>query len=82
MKARVLILAFGATAFLASPAMADCTCECVNGQMQPLCDRSIDLPPICPPTLCMSTGDTVLRSSQSSHASAVGQVRVPSSASL
>lgn len=30
-------------------ARASCTCQCVNGHMQPLCDNSIDLPPIMPP---------------------------------
>ena len=35
-----------------SAAMAGCTCQCVNGEMQPLCNSSIDLPPICPPTIC------------------------------
>lgn len=52
MKMATIILALGLTAPLVGPAMADCTCECVNGRMQPLCDSSIDLPPICPPTLC------------------------------
>jgi len=36
----------------ASAAHASCTCQCVNGQMQPLCSSSIDLPPICPPAIC------------------------------
>lgn len=27
-------------------ANASCSCECVNGQMQALCDSAIDLPPI------------------------------------
>lgn len=40
------ILLFGGAA------NAACTCQCVNGQMQPLCQSSIDLPPICPPTIC------------------------------
>ena len=31
---------------------AACTCQCVNGEMQPLCSSSIDLVPICPPTIC------------------------------
>jgi hypothetical protein len=31
---------------------ASCVCRCVNGEMQPLCSSSIDLPPICPPTVC------------------------------
>ncbi len=27
-------------------------CRCVNGEMVPLCTSSIDMPPICPPTIC------------------------------
>jgi len=30
----------------------NCVCRCVNGEMTPLCSSSIDLPPICPPTIC------------------------------
>ncbi len=33
-------------------AEASCTCQCVDGEMQPLCSGAIDLPPICPPTIC------------------------------
>lgn len=33
-------------------ANAECICQCVDGQMQPLCQSSIDLPPICPPAVC------------------------------
>ncbi len=35
-----------------SAANAACTCQCVDGQMQPLCESAIDLPPICPATIC------------------------------
>ena len=31
---------------------AKCTCTCVNGENQALCDNSIDLKPICPLTIC------------------------------
>jgi hypothetical protein len=43
-----------AAALLASMAHANanCVCQCVDGQMQPLCQNSIDLPPMCPPTIC------------------------------
>jgi hypothetical protein len=41
------------TQFVApSTANADCVCRCVNGQMVPLCESTIDVPPICPPTVC------------------------------
>jgi hypothetical protein len=48
------LLATGA-AFIDSEAHAACTCQCVNGSMQPLCTSSIDLPPICPVQLCPLT---------------------------
>jgi len=31
---------------------AACTCQCVNGQIQPLCQSTIDMPPVCAPTIC------------------------------
>jgi hypothetical protein len=31
---------------------ASCVCRCVNGQMVPLCSSTIEIPPICPPTIC------------------------------
>ena len=37
---------------LGGAANAACTCQCVDGQMQPLCQSAIDLPPICPATAC------------------------------
>ena len=46
--ALVLMLALIA----AAPARADCVCRCVDGQMQPLCSNSIDIPPVCMPTVC------------------------------
>jgi hypothetical protein len=48
------VMLFPAILVLAHPAVAHagCTCQCINGHMQPLCDSTIDLPPLCPPTLC------------------------------
>ena len=34
------------------PASAGCLCQCVDGEMQPLCDNTTDLPPICPRAVC------------------------------
>ena len=31
---------------------AGCVCQCVDGQMQPLCQSSIDVPPVCPAAVC------------------------------
>jgi hypothetical protein len=46
----LLALAFGGV--LSATAEADCECRCVDGEMQPLCSSSIDLPPLCPTTPC------------------------------
>jgi hypothetical protein len=35
-----------------SAAEAACTCQCVNGQMQPVCDSAINPPMVCPPAVC------------------------------
>jgi hypothetical protein len=37
---------------LAGQANANCVCRCVNGSVEPICSSSIDLPPICAPTIC------------------------------
>jgi hypothetical protein len=44
--ALALLLPGGATA------NAACSCQCVDGQVQPLCQSAIDLPPVCAPTIC------------------------------
>ena len=31
---------------------AACVCRCVNGEMEPICGNSVEVPPICPPTVC------------------------------
>lgn len=35
-----------------SPAFARCNCACVDGDMQPICTTSIEITPICPPSVC------------------------------
>ena len=40
------------TIVLMANADASCVCRCVDGEVQPLCDSLIDLPPICTPTIC------------------------------
>ncbi len=37
---------------LTASAHASCVCRCVDGEVQPLCESSIDLPPICAATVC------------------------------
>lgn len=61
-----LLLAGAAVLFLSSFAApradARCECKCVNGEMQPLCERASDMPPVCPQRACPivrpSTGPT------------------------
>ena len=36
----------------AGGAHAECVCRCVNGSVQALCSGSLDIEPICAPTLC------------------------------
>jgi hypothetical protein len=47
-----LLLAAALALLLTAEAQASCVCRCVDGEMQPLCGSSIDLPPICPLTAC------------------------------
>ena len=37
---------------ITSEVRANCICRCVNGNMQAICSSSIDIQPICPPTIC------------------------------
>jgi hypothetical protein len=50
MKAMISALAIALS--LCDAAEASCVCRCVNGQMVPLCSSAIEVPPICPPTVC------------------------------
>jgi hypothetical protein len=36
-------------------AIAACQCACVNGGVQAICQSTMDLPPLCSPTLCPLT---------------------------
>lgn len=38
--------------FMPAFALGDCYCTCVNGKNQPICESTIDLPPICAPKVC------------------------------
>ncbi|WP_291847751.1 hypothetical protein [Bradyrhizobium sp.] len=53
MRRLISAIAFGV--LLTASAKASCVCRCVDGEMQPLCSSSIDLPPICPLTICPLT---------------------------
>jgi hypothetical protein len=45
-------IALIASLSFAQPATAGCVCQCVNGQVQAICQSAIDLKPMCSPTLC------------------------------
>ena len=56
MKKLLLTLVLSLTSF---GTYAACSCQCVNGQMQPICNNSMDMPPMCPPTMCPMTPPSV-----------------------
>ena len=39
--------------------LADCTCQCVNGEVRPLCSSTLDIPPICAPRICPITPPSI-----------------------
>ena len=45
----LILLFMGA---MSVPAEAGCVCRCVNGNMQPICSSTLDIPPICPARVC------------------------------
>jgi hypothetical protein len=55
-----ILAAAVAAAMTASSAKAACVCRCVDGEMQPLCSSAIDLPPICPLTLCPLSAPSIV----------------------
>jgi hypothetical protein len=44
---------------LCETAHAACSCQCVDGQVEPLCESAIDLPPLCPPAICPITTPSI-----------------------
>jgi len=47
-----LLLAAVLALLLMAEARAACVCRCVDGEMQSLCESSVDVPPVCPVTVC------------------------------
>lgn len=43
-----------------SIANASCVCKCVNGEVEPICSSSTELPPICSPRVCPITPPSVV----------------------
>ncbi|HEY6985145.1 MAG TPA: hypothetical protein VH375_03610 [Rhodanobacteraceae bacterium] len=52
MKTAAKLFAAMMVASLSSYASASCTCSCVNSQIEPVCTRPSDLPPVCAPRAC------------------------------
>lgn len=48
-----------ALVLFASPAYANCTCACVDGRVQALCEPGPQLPPLCGPRLCQTPGPSL-----------------------
>lgn len=59
MKLFLGIVAFGAMVAMAAPAEAACTCTCVGGQVQAICQSAIDMKPICSPQICQTPPPSV-----------------------
>ncbi len=53
------LLALGLFLLLNLDVNAACVCRCINGEMKPLCESSLDLPPICPPAICPLTPPSI-----------------------
>jgi hypothetical protein len=49
---RSVLFALALLSIGGSAAEAACACQCVDGQMQPVCDSGINRPMVCPPTVC------------------------------
>lgn len=56
----IMWLAMLVTLFMASPdVQAGCTCQCVNGTVTPICSSTLDISPICSPTICPITPPSI-----------------------
>lgn len=47
-----LLLTAALLLYLTATSHAECVCRCVDGQMQPICESTIDLRPLCPVMVC------------------------------
>ncbi len=52
MKQVIRIALLLAAAGFSTAGHAACSCTCVNGQVQAICESAIDLRPICSPQIC------------------------------
>lgn len=55
-----ILLLVGLTTILSlGSAQAGCNCACVNGVVKAICSSSLDIEPICPPTICPPVNPSV-----------------------
>jgi len=47
-----LLLTVVLASLLTAESRAASVCRCVDGEMQPLCESSVDVPPVCPVAVC------------------------------
>jgi len=52
-------------------AIADCVCQCVNGELAAICTGNVSVQPTCAPRVCPAVGGSVAMV-QNRHASAQG----------
>ena len=48
----LVMVVLGGISTLPQEGSARCVCRCVNGEVVPICDNPLDIPPICPPAIC------------------------------
>lgn len=54
------VLAFLTIMFgISSQALASCSCQCVGGNVVPICQNATDLVPICPAKICPLTPPSI-----------------------
>ena len=59
MKRVMTCVSVGAVLLTSARVEASCTCQCVSGEMHPLCSSAMDIPPICPPRICPIAGPSI-----------------------
>ncbi len=47
----LLVLAAGGIS-IPNVGHASCACQCVNGEVEPICGSAIEVPPVCAPRVC------------------------------
>lgn len=56
----VLQIAITMSNLFVPPALAGCSCSCIDGRVQAMCTNSFDIKPICPALTCPRSGATAI----------------------